>query len=100
MTVRASPESVTSYLEFSVGLLFSQERRLDMRMPIMDGYEATEKIRKNESMKGITIVGVSAHAGDEEINKAIAAGCDHYLTKPIDFKKLSEIFSKNEEKIA
>lgn len=69
-------------------------------MPIMDGYEATEKIRKNESMKGITIVGVSAHAGDEEINKAIAAGCDHYLTKPIDFKKLSEIFSKNEEKIA
>jgi two-component system, cell cycle response regulator DivK len=55
---------------------------MDIQMPVMDGYEATRKIKSDPSLTHIPIVAVSSFAmkGDEE--KARAAGCDHYVTKP------------------
>jgi two-component system cell cycle response regulator DivK len=55
---------------------------MDIQMPIIDGYEATRRIKVDPALKQIPIVAVSSFAmkGDEE--KARAAGCDHYVTKP------------------
>jgi two-component system cell cycle response regulator DivK len=55
---------------------------MDIQMPVMDGYEATRQIKADPKLKAIPIVAVSSFAmkGDEE--KARAAGCDHYVTKP------------------
>jgi len=55
---------------------------MDIQMPVIDGYEATRRIKVDPNLKAIPIVAVSSFAmkGDEE--KARAAGCDHYVTKP------------------
>jgi two-component system, cell cycle response regulator DivK len=55
---------------------------MDIQMPVIDGYEASRRIKVDPDLKPIPIVAVSSFAmkGDEE--KARAAGCDHYVTKP------------------
>ena len=55
---------------------------MDIQMPVLDGYEATLRIKADPDLKGIPVIAVSSFAmkGDEE--KARAAGCDHYVTKP------------------
>ncbi len=57
---------------------------MDLGMPVMDGWEATKKIKANDDLKHIPIIAVTSHAmvGDEI--EARNAGCDDYLPKPID----------------
>src|SRR5689334_23693420 len=61
---------------------------MDMSLPIMDGWEATRQVKAAPESKGIPVIALTAHAmaGDEE--KALAAGCDDYETKPVDLPKL------------
>ena len=61
---------------------------MDIQMPVIDGYEATRLIKVDPDLKPIPIVAVSSFAmkGDEE--KARAAGCDHYVTKPYSLMQL------------
>jgi|SRR5581483_589767 two-component system cell cycle response regulator DivK len=65
---------------------------MDMSLPILDGYEATRRIKANDALKQIPVIGLSAHAMSGDEQKARAAGCDDYLTKPINdellFQKL------------
>jgi two-component system cell cycle response regulator DivK len=55
---------------------------MDIQLPIMDGYEATRRLRTNPDLKSIPIIAVTSYAltGDED--KALAAGCDGYVSKP------------------
>lgn len=61
---------------------------LDMSLPVMDGWTVAGKLKAQEATRGIPIIALTAHAmvGDRE--KALAAGCDDYETKPIDFPRL------------
>lgn len=57
---------------------------MDLSLPVVDGWEATRRLKANEALTKIPIIVLSAHAmqGDEE--KARACGCDDYVSKPID----------------
>ncbi|MBD2179115.1 response regulator [Pseudanabaena sp. FACHB-1998] len=61
---------------------------MDMSLPILDGWEATKRLKQINSTCNIPIIGCSAHAmvGDRE--KGMEAGCDDYDTKPIEFGRL------------
>ncbi len=63
---------------------------MDLNLPILDGWEATRKIKANEETSGIPIIALTAHAMAGDQKKAIEAGCDGYATKPIDRKELIE----------
>lgn len=63
---------------------------MDLDLPVIDGWEATRRLKAMSGVKDIPVIALTSHAmaGDEE--KAIAAGCDDYDTKPIDFARLQE----------
>lgn len=57
---------------------------MDISLPIMDGYEATRQIRTTQDADAIPIIGLSAHAMQGDEIRAKDAGCNDYLTKPVD----------------
>lgn len=57
---------------------------MDVRLPGMDGYEATRHLRSDPETCRLTIVALTASASSEEQEQALAAGCDGYIPKPID----------------
>ena len=61
---------------------------MDLSLPTMDGWTATEKIKKMDEIKDIPIIALSAHAMPEHRDRAIKAGCSDYDTKPVDIKRL------------
>jgi CheY-like chemotaxis protein len=56
----------------------------DIQMPGMDGLEMTRRIKENPAMRGIVVVALTACAMKEDEQRALDAGCDGYITKPID----------------
>lgn len=63
---------------------------MDMSLPIIDGWEATRRIKASEQTKSIPIIALTAHAMASDREKALAAGCDDYDTKPIELPRLLE----------
>ena len=61
---------------------------MDLEMPVMDGWEATRKLKGNPETRDIPVIAFSAHALAGEREKALAAGCDDFDTKPIEFDRL------------
>ena len=67
---------------------------MDMRMPVMDGYEATRRIRKLPGGKLVKIVALTASAFREDRDRILAAGCDDMVSKPIEEDRLFDVMAK------
>ena len=61
---------------------------LDIGLPVMDGYEATQHLKADPATRAIPVIALTAAAGLEDRKRALAAGADEYETKPIDFDRL------------
>jgi CheY-like chemotaxis protein len=61
---------------------------MDFSLPVIDGWEATRKIKAAQNTKHLRVIGLTAHAMAGDREKAIQAGCDDYDTKPIELERL------------
>ena len=80
--------------EQAVALAISEQPELilmDLSLPKLDGLAATRRIRQNKAVGNTPIVAISAHDSPESRTEALAAGCDEYVTKPIDFDQFGEV---------
>ena len=67
---------------------------MDLSLPKLDGLAATKKDPPTQGVRGVPIVAVSAHDSPESRTEALEAGCDEYVTKPIDFDQLDELLKR------
>jgi two-component system, cell cycle response regulator DivK len=63
---------------------------MDMSLPVVDGWEATRRLKAAPETRGIPIIGLTAHAMATDRDKCLAAGCDDYDTKPVELGRLLE----------
>jgi len=61
---------------------------MDLDLPVIDGWEATRRIKGNAATRHIPVIALTAHAMPGSREKALAAGCDEFDTKPIEFDRL------------
>jgi len=67
---------------------------MDLSLPFIDGLAATRQIRGLPELKGVPIVAVSAHDTADFHSEALDAGCDAYVTKPIDYPELEDLVNR------
>ena len=68
---------------------------MDINMPEVDGLQTTRIIRQTAGIDNIPIIGLSAHHGAEIRNTALAAGCNEFVTKPIEFRLLGNLINQH-----
>jgi CheY-like chemotaxis protein len=67
---------------------------MDLSLPMLDGLAATRRIRTQDDLRKVPIVAVSAHDSADFHAEALAAGCNEYVTKPIDFDQLVQLLDR------
>jgi CheY-like chemotaxis protein len=67
---------------------------LDLTLPVLDGWEAARRLKGDAKTHGIPIIALSAHAMAQDRERALAAGCDAYETKPVDLERLLAAIGK------
>jgi two-component system cell cycle response regulator DivK len=68
---------------------------MDLQLPDVDGLELTRRLKANADTRDITIIAVTAYAMKGDHERAIAAGCDDYVTKPIDTRTLPALVARH-----
>lgn len=63
---------------------------MDMSLPILDGWEATRRLKADSATRHIPVIALTAHAMSSDRDKALEAGCDDYDTKPVEISRLLE----------
>ena len=61
---------------------------MDMSLPVMDGWEATRRLKADDVTRAIPVIALTAHAMERDREQAMQAGCDDYETKPIELERL------------
>ena len=67
---------------------------MDMSLPVLDGWEATRLLKSDTVTQSIPVIALTSHAMESDRQSALAAGCDDYDTKPIEFSRLIEKIEK------
>ncbi len=67
---------------------------MDLSLPMLDGLAATRRIRERDRLARVPIIAVSAHDSADFHAEALAAGCNEYVTKPIDFDQLIQLLDR------
>jgi CheY-like chemotaxis protein len=72
---------------------------MDLSLPVIDGWEATRRIKANAALRSVPIIALTAHAMSGDAEKARQCGCDDYLSKPLDedllFEKLTQLLGED-----
>lgn len=61
---------------------------MDMSLPVLDGWEATRRVKADNATRSVPVIGLTAHAMSGDRERAIEAGCDDYDTKPVELDRL------------
>ena len=67
---------------------------MDMSLPVIDGWEATRRLKADDATKAVPVIALTAHAMSTDREKAMEAGCDAYETKPVELPRLLEAIEK------
>ena len=95
--------TVTMAVDGSAGVAMAKSEMpglilMDMSLPVLDGWDATRQIKADPATAGIPIIALTAHAMESDRQKALAAGCDDFDTKPVELNrlllKIEELFKK------
>lgn len=82
-TAKSAPEALTILAKFTPKLIL-----MDIQLPGMDGLTLTKKLKKDAKYEKVVVLAVTALAMKHDKEKALAAGCDGYIAKPIDIDEL------------
>jgi CheY-like chemotaxis protein len=97
---------VLTAMDGAAGIELAEQERpdlilMDLSLPVIDGWEATRRIKTNEHLSHIPIIALTAHAMVGDAEEALAAGCDDYLPKPLDedllFEKLDQLLEVDDD---
>lgn len=99
MIIKSLNHEVIEAEDGEQGIQMAREQKpdlvlMDIQMPVMDGYAAIKILKNDPETKDIKIIAVTSYAMRGDRDKAIAAGADDYMAKPIDVDELSEMISK------
>ena len=98
--MKANGYAVTTAADADAALAEIRAKRpalilMDVQLPGIDGLELTRQLKADPDTRGIIIVAVTAYAMKGDVEKAVAAGCDDYVTKPIDTRALPGTIAKH-----
>ena len=71
---------------------------MDLQMPVTDGFTATSRIRRIDNICRVPVIAVSAQPAEEFASAAALVGCDHFVSKPVDFDLLLEVIHESTER--